>query len=81
MNGFDKSFLKDYNMIEAIFFVFIIVFVLSLIVNSSYFYYIPNMIYKIINKNSNIDMKNKLLDAVDTRWIYKNTDDDDTRRS
>jgi hypothetical protein len=61
-------------MIEAIFFVFFMVFVLSLIVNSSYFYYIPNMIYNIINKNSNIDMKNKLLDAVDTKWIY----DDDT---
>ena len=39
------------------------------------------MIYKIINKNSNIDMRNKLLEAVDTKWIYENTDDDDTRRS
>ena len=31
------------------------------------------MIYNIINKNSNIDMKNKLLDAVDTKWIYDDT--------
>ena len=68
-------------MIEALFFVFCVVSVLSLIINSSYFNYIPNMIYKIINKNSNIDMRNKLLEAVDTKWIYENTDDDDTRRS
>jgi len=63
-------------MIEAIFFVFFIVFILSLIVNSSYFYYIPNMIYKTINKNSNINMKNKLLDVLDTKWIYDDNDDD-----
>jgi len=63
-------------MIEALFFVFFIVSILSLIINSRYFNYIPNMIWKTINKNSNIDMRNKLLDAVDTKWIYENTDDD-----
>ncbi len=63
-------------MIEALFFVFFIVSILSLIINSRYFNYIPNMICKTINKNSNIDMRNKLLDAVDTKWIYENTDDD-----
>ena len=63
-------------MIEALFFVFCVVSVLSLIINSRYFNYIPNMICKTINKNSNIDMRNKLLDAVDTKWIYENTDDD-----
>ena len=68
-------------MIEALFFVFCVVSVLSLIINSSYFNYIPNMICETINKNSNIDMRNKLLEAVDTKWIYENTDDDDTRRS
>ena len=63
-------------MIEALFFVFFIVSILSLIINSRYFNYIPNMICKTINKNSNIDMRNKLLDAVDTKWIYEKTDDD-----
>jgi len=58
------------NMIEAIFFVFFIISILSLIINSSYFNYIPNMIYKTINKNSNTIMRNKLLDALDTKWIY-----------
>ena len=57
-------------MIEALFFVFFIVSILSLIINSSYFNYIPNMIYKTINKNSNTIMRNKLLDALDTKWIY-----------
>ena len=57
-------------MIEALFFVFFIISILSLIVNSSYFNYIPNMIYKTINKNSNTIMRNKLLDALDTKWIY-----------
>jgi len=58
------------NMIEALFFVFFIISILSLIINSSYFNYIPNMIYKTINKNSNTIMRNKLLDALDTKWIY-----------
>ena len=57
-------------MIEALFFVFFIISILSLIINSSYFNYIPNMIYKTINKNSNTIMRNKLLDALDTKWIY-----------
>ena len=64
-------------MIEALFFVFFIVSILRLIINSRYFNYIPNMICKTINRNSNIDMRNKLLDAVDTKWIYN----DDTIRS
>ena len=63
-------------MIEALFFVFFIVSILSLIINSRYFNYIPNMIYKTINKNSNINMKNKLLDVLDTKWIYDDNDDD-----
>ena len=67
-------------MIEALFFVFCVVSVLSLIINSRYFNYIPNMICETINKNSNIDMRNKLLEAVDTRWIYENTDDDDKNK-
>jgi len=57
-------------MIEALFFVFFIVSILSLIINSRYFNYIPNMICKTINKNSNTIMRNKLLDALDTKWIY-----------
>ena len=59
-------------MIEAIFFSFFIISLFSLIINSRYFNYIPNLINKSINKNSNIDMKNKLFDAIDTKWIYNN---------
>ena len=59
-------------MIEAIFFSFFIISLFNLIINSRYFNYIPNLINKTINKNSNIDMKNKLFDAIDTKWIYTN---------
>ena len=59
-------------MIEAIFFSFFIISLFNLIINSRYFNYIPNLINKSINKNSNIDMKNKLFDAIDTKWIYNN---------
>jgi len=64
-------------MIEAIFFVFIIISTFTIIINSSYFNYIPNLIYRTINKNSNIKMRNTLLDAVNTKWIYDNKKDDD----
>jgi len=64
-------------MIEAIFFVFIIISTFTIIINSSYFNYIPNIIYKSIINNSNIKMRNILLDALDTKWIYDNKKDDD----
>ena len=56
-------------MIEAIFFSFFIISLFSLIINSRYFNYIPSLINKSINKNSNINLKNKLFDAIDTKWI------------
>ena len=60
-------------MIEAIFFSFFIISLFSLIINSRYFNYIPNLINKSINKNSNIDMKNKLFDAIDTNGFIQKT--------
>ena len=64
-------------MIEAIFFVFIIISAFTIIINSSYFNYIPNLIYRKINNNSNIKLGNTLLDAVNTKWIYDDKKDDD----
>jgi len=63
-------------MIEAIFFVFFIISLLSLIINSRYFNYIPYLICKTINKNSNIEMRNKLLEVIDINWIYDDNDND-----
>ena len=55
-------------MIEAIFFVFIVCFIINLIVNSKFISYLPRLFHKSIVDNSNTNMKNMLNNKINTNW-------------
>ena len=60
-------------MIEAIFFVFIVCFIINLIFNSKIVSYLPQMFNKSISDNSNINMKNMLMNKINTNWKITDT--------